>query len=394
MPTRKLTLAVLCIAVYLSLFLPGCGNSMSSTSTPPSPPPSFLYAMAWNNLQSSEIFVLPIDAGTGALGTPVSIPGPQPPLTSLAPAGTKFLYVSELPSAQPNSLVYGYAIDQKTGALTLVPGSPFQAPGTLILNGGTADNNFFYIGGTSFLSNGLAPTVSAFSIASDGSLAAGVAGSPFNLAPPTNAVAGPGPWIVSQSAFVFATEYEGSTGQPGGIAAFKADATTGVLTPVAGSPFSTGAVGSPAQVVYDAARGPFVYVSLANPPSFQNLIAGFAVDANTGVLTPVPGSPFAAASTATLTLDPSGQFLLTGTSGQNLVEFRIGSDGSLTAMPGVVATVSPPFAFSGPHFYATGSSTTIAAFNFDSSTGALTPVTGSPFAVGSFPRTLVAVTLP
>lgn len=387
------TLAGMVVLIGLSLSLVACGNS-SSSSTQMLPGPSFLYAVTYNNTQSGQILTFPIDASTGALGSPTSIATPQPPLDSIALDSTNFLYVFQQPLTQFTALIYGYAIDQTTGALTAVTSSPFSPPITTTLNGATANNNFLYIGGNSFVNSLLAPTISAFSVASDGSLTSSVSGSPFDAAPPTSALTGFGPWVVSQSQFVYATEFEGSTGQPGGVAAFTIDPNTGVLTNVSGSPFSTGPVGSPGQIVYDAARGPFVYVALSNPPSFQNLIAGFSVDQSTGALTPVPGSPFAAASTATLVLDPSGQFLFTGNSGTNLVGFKVEADGSLTALPGVTAIASPPFVFSGNHLYTGSAAGTIAAFNLDETTGALTPVAGSPFNAALIVRDLAAVTLP
>ena len=357
---RLPTLAGMVVLTGFSLLLVACGSS-SSSPTPMPQSASFLYAVTYNNTQSGQILTFPINASTGALGTPTSIATPQPPLDSVALDGTKFLYVFQQPLTQPTALIYGYAIDQTTGALTAIASSPFSPPITTTLNGATASNNFLYIGGNSFVNNLLAPTISAFSIASDGSLASSVTGSPFDAAPPTNALAGFGPWLASQSQFVYATEFEGSSGQPGGVAAFKLDPNTGALTSVSGSPFSTGPVGSPAQIVYDAARGPFVYVALSNPPSFQNLIAAFSVDQSTGALTPVPGSPFAAANTATLVLDPSGQFLFTGNSGTSIVEYKVGSDGSLTSLPGTPAIATAPFVFSRNYLYTSSTAGTIAA---------------------------------
>jgi 6-phosphogluconolactonase len=390
---RIQTLAGVVVLIGLSLSLVACGNSSSSSTLTP-PGPSFLYAVVDNSLQSGQILTFPIDASTGALGAPTSMASPQPPFGPFSLDGTKFLYLCQRPVTQITSQIYGYAIDETTGALTAISSSPFAPPTTTILNGAIATNNFLYIGGNSFLSGGLAPTISAFDIASDGSLASSVSGSPFDAAPPTNVLSGAGPWVVSQSQFVYTSEFEGSSGQPGGVAAFKMEPTTGVLTSVSGSPFSTGPVGSPGQIVYDTALGPFVYVALSNPPSFQNLIAGFSVNQSTGALTPVPGSPFAAASTATMVLDPSGQFLFTGSSGTNIVGFKIGSDGSLTALPGSPAIAVAPFVFSGNHLYTASTAGTIAAFNLDETTGALTPVAGSPFNAALIVRDLVSVTLP
>jgi 6-phosphogluconolactonase (cycloisomerase 2 family) len=336
----------------------------------------------------------PIDANTGVLGAPTTIASPQPPFTQLTLDGTKFLYLAQLFTAQGTGQISGYTIDQTTGALAAMLSSPFSAPGAFSLNTGTVIDNFLYIGGISFLGAGIAPTVNAFSIGSDGSLLSTIAGSPFDAAPPGSIGAGFGPSVVSQSQFLYATEYEGSSGQPGGVSAFSINPSTGVLTPVAGSPFSTGPIGSPTHVVSDSARGPFVYVALSNPPSFQDLIAAFSVDQTTGALTPLPGSPFNAASTvATLALDPSGQFLFTGNAKGGIVEFKVGSDGTLTLLPATGASAAPPFVFFGKFLYGAIFTNGIAGFEIDETTGALTPI-GSPFPSTDFVRSMVAVTLP
>lgn len=387
---RSQTPANLFVILCLSLSLVGCGGSGSSSGTALGP--SLLYVLGQTGAQTGQVLTLPIDGTTGGLGPAVSISGPLPPPTSFALDGTRFLYIPQLFPSQ----VFGYAIDQKTGSLTAIPSSPLSAPYNALLNGGTAVDNFLYIGGVSFLSNGVAPTISAFAIGTDGALAPTVSGSPFTVAPPTNPGSGSGPSLTVYSKYLYAAEFQGQVGQPGGIAAFSLDSTTGMLSPVPASPFSTGGSGSPVQVVCDAARGPFLYVALVNPPGGQNVLAGFSIDQSTGALTPVPGSPFPIGGLIGLTLDPSGQFLFAGINvpGTNIVEFKVGSDGSLTSLPSV-SGAGPPFVFSGNHMYGFNSSSTIAAFDFDTTTGSLTPVPGSPFPAGTpIVRDMVAVTLP
>lgn len=66
------------------------------------------------------------------------------------------------------------------------------------------------------------------------------------------------------------------------------DASTGALSPVPGSPFATDTLS--VEVAVDPS-GKFVYVANGDPPA--NNISAFAIDPSTGALTPVPGSPFA-----------------------------------------------------------------------------------------------------
>jgi len=388
---RSQTLASLLVLVCLSIAIVACGSA-GGPSAPP-PVPSFLYVLGQISTQEGQILTLPIDQNTGALGAAVAVPGPMPPPTAFALDETKFLYIAQL---LPLTQIFGYGIDQRTGAVSAIPSSPFLSPSNTLLNGGTAVNNFLYMGGTSFLTNGVAPTVSAFSIGTDGTLSSTVSGSPFTAAPPTNNLSGTGPALAVLSRYLYATEFEGQIGQPGGIAAFSTNTGTGTLTPLSGSPFPTGVDGSPVQVICDSAHGPFLYVALVNPPGGQNVVAGFSIDQNTGALTPVPGSPFPIGGVLGLALDPSGQFLFAGINvpGPNIVEFKVESDGSLTPLPGV-SGVGPPFVFSANHMYGVASSSSIAGFDFDTATGSLTPVPGSPFSAGTpIVRDMVAVTLP
>jgi len=73
------------------------------------------------------------------------------------------------------------------------------------------------------------------------------------------------------------------------ISGYTIDASSGALTPLPGSPFA--AELGPFSVTVDPS-GRFAYVANAN----SNNISGYTIDASTGVLTPLPGSPFAAGS--------------------------------------------------------------------------------------------------
>jgi len=70
------------------------------------------------------------------------------------------------------------------------------------------------------------------------------------------------------------------------ISAYAIDATSGGLTPLAGSPVPVHR-GSDALAI--EAAGKFAYVSSVESDS----IFAYAIDATTGALTPIAGSPFA-----------------------------------------------------------------------------------------------------
>ena len=105
---------------------------------------------------------------------------------------------------------------------------------------------------------------------------------------------------------------------------------------------------SPVSFIINGLPG-FVYVANSLFGSVQTgSISGFSVDPNTGTLTLVPGSPFpAGANPTSLTSDPSGKFL-----------YEVNDKNG--------ATTNNLFAFA-----------------INPSTGALTPISGSPFATGA-----------
>jgi 6-phosphogluconolactonase len=195
----------------------------------------------------------------------------------------------------------------------------------------------FNAAGTYLLSaNNVSGTVSVFAVdATSGTLTA-APGSPFS----TGAGATPTSVSIHQSGkFVYVSNTNAAPA-PSSIAAFQLNPTTGALTPVAGSPFSTG--GTVAAVGTVDPSGKFLFVTNTGTNSIQ----AFAIDQATGVLTPVPGSPFAtAAQPAPLVIDPSGKYLYSANTGGNSVSsFAINATtGALSLVNTVAAGVSPRF---------------------------------------------------
>jgi DNA-binding beta-propeller fold protein YncE len=75
----------------------------------------------------------------------------------------------------------------------------------------------------------------------------------------------------------------------GTVSEFTINATTGALTPISGSPFATAP--EPISVAVDAS-GKFAYV--ANYNSAPSTVSGLAINPMTGALTTIAGSPFTA----------------------------------------------------------------------------------------------------
>jgi 6-phosphogluconolactonase (cycloisomerase 2 family) len=138
------------------------------------------------------------------------------------------------------------------------------------------------------------------------------------------------------------------------IAAFAIDPTTGALTAVPGSPFVTGSDPLQMTLVPITLVGTEGFLYTANVQ--DGTISAFTADDNTGVLTPVSGSPYAAG----------------------------------TPVGGLAATLAGGF-----FLYAADPQTkTIRAYTIDGNTGALSPIPGSPFPAGTAPMLLTVASVP
>ena len=258
------------------------------------------------------------------------------------------LYVSDF----LNDAVDGFSINSSTGALTAVGGSPFPVGGSPPGAGGLSR---FVSGGAYLYATDLnAGKVTGFTFDSSSGKITPVPGSPFPAGDtPVQAVQ-----EGFQSKFLYVSNLNDSAG---GISAFTIGQGTGVLSPISGSPFPTGAPGSfpgPSALVMSG-DSRFLYVALVGTASANNKIAAFAIDPSSGGLTPVPGSPFVTGS------DPQQMIL---------VPITLGPQGFL--------------------YTANVQDGTISAFTADDSTGVLTPITGSPYtsgtAVGGLTATVAA----
>lgn len=174
------------------------------------------------------------------------------------------------------------------------------------------------------------------------------------------------------------------------LSSYSVDGTTGALAAI-GAPTATGA--SPHAIVgfYCCDQGPYTvkYVYVGNEGS--NDISAFAVDITTGALTAVPGSPFPA-GTDPQAMTLYGNLLYVANAGSaNVSAYTIDmSTGALIAMPGSPVAVgkSPTSIVVDPDngivFVANhGGSNDISAFHLD-----LSPVPGSPFPAGGNPLSL------
>jgi 6-phosphogluconolactonase len=135
---------------------------------------------------------------------------------------------------------------------------------------------------------------------------------------------------------------------PNTVSAYKVGGN-GSLTPVPGSPFSTGGLGSGVGFfasgrITTSVVGKFLYA--ANDGSDD--VSAFSIDQQTGVLTPVPGSPFDTGGAAggqglSLAATPDNRFLYSANGfTQDITTFGINPDGSLTRIGSNVFTFQQP----------------------------------------------------
>lgn len=361
-------------------------------------------------------------------------------ISSTAPV-QEFLYASNFATNN----VSGYSIDSTTGALTELPDSPFASP-TLGGNAGSivVDRFGTYLFLIDTPNSGCkgCSTLSIFSIITGGELvlvalnpksppypapSAFVADptgnyiyeSEYQLAPNTSvltmlidASSGVLTQVASSAGFVpFAsvalnsagTYIYGVTGQnfdTNGVQAASISPTTGALTPITGSPFGSTAFSTlavnPANTFLFAVNGNIDDVGFST-------LSSFTINASTGALTVANSTQYSGKSLGAILVHPSGNFLyVVDDTDYTIMAFTIGANGSLTPIAG------SPFSLGesteGPQGMATDpkgqflyvaasnpplSGGEILAFTIDTSTGALTPAAGSPFADSGGPTSVV-----
>jgi 6-phosphogluconolactonase (cycloisomerase 2 family) len=204
----------------------------------------------------------------------------------------RFVYVRNF----SQGTISGFTISATSGALALIPGSPFPGvpicyPGSVgeCVSGSIAvdpTGKFAYV--TTY------PGVSGYSInASTGALTA-IPGSPFA----TRAIA-VSIVVEPTGEFAYGTTYPGVLG-------YSINATTGALTLIAGSPFGTGTCRSCDSVALDPS-GRFAYWGDYSGGIGACVVYGNTINATTGALTAIPGSPFFQDERFSLSIAVSGQ---------------------------------------------------------------------------------------
>lgn len=269
------------------------------------------------------IHVLGADSSDGVLAFQINADGsltnapvpyysmPDTPWGLVAHPTADFLYVSGY-----SGTLTGLAIDSATGALSLT--SSVSLGNEFIRNSAVITPNGQYLYQDDVYPDDVYPTswqITGFSTNSATGALSSVPGSP--LSPTIHAGSSATMMAIDPTGKFLYVGYEfwvANVGGDGGVAAYSIDAASGALAAVPGSPFDVGGV--PNSVAIDSS-GKFLIVSigprLGGPPG--NCFAVLSIDINTGALTSVQGSPFGPMQACGfVAADPAGPYIYTGSS--------------------------------------------------------------------------------
>jgi 6-phosphogluconolactonase (cycloisomerase 2 family) len=320
------------------------------------------------NTADNAISGFSVDAYTGALvsvGPPVA--AGRSPYALVSSGDKQHLYVANSDSNDVSAL----AVDQNSGQLTTVPGSPFAA--------GTRPRAVALFRSTLFVANAGSDNLSVYRVdpksgvptpRSPASYATGTGPSVMAIKP------GNGPYGFPPILYI-------ANAGSNDISAFWILGAYGpeqALESV-GSPFRSGS--SVTSLAFGAAA---VYAANAN--GVDATISGFSIDPNTAALTSLPGFPFALPSCNYIAADRTDTYLY-ATAGTNVLGYSIDAQtGALSPLPGFPVAVGanadsisidPTNQFL---YVRNGSAGTVIGFELNAATGELTLMPGSPFAVG------------
>jgi len=177
--------------------------------------------------------------------------------------------------------VYGFSIQSGTGALTEITGSPFAAsgpsspgysqPATLMAVDQT--NKFLYVS-TSM-------GIYAYTIDQSSGTLSSIVGSPFAAGVPNS-------WVIAitpSNSYL----YQLQSSSTASIYAYSINQTSGVLTPLSGSPFNAGTCGTVVPAGTIGVPGPD-NMTIASAGKFMYDNCGmYSIDESTGAITQVSG---------------------------------------------------------------------------------------------------------
>ncbi|MFZ3266319.1 MAG: beta-propeller fold lactonase family protein [Terriglobales bacterium] len=329
--------------------------------------PKYVYEC---NETSNDVWGYGVTAATGSLaalgGSPFS-PAGNSPQSVASDLNGKFLFTAN--SGSNN--VSAFTINPQTGVLVPVPGSPFPAgtnPSTVAVD---ISARFVYV------TNSGSNSISEYSVDPNGALTV-LPGSPF-------AISGSAPRAVAidpRGKFVYVA-------QSNTILILEIDAQTGALQSI-----SSVSTGSSVIAVAVASDGKYLYALNGSSGS----VYAYGIDPVTGQLSSISGSPFAGSgSSNSIFINPLGKRLYVGNT-STIRGYRLFDNlGNLAVLPqspyeGVAVASGLAIDQSDSFLYAANNSgNSISGFQVDAASGALTPLTTSPYEAGANPASITVV---
>ena len=301
--------------------------------------PNTRYLYVVNDVSGGSLSGYAINPLDGSLSTIAGSPfvvGASPGSVSIDPTG-RFLYVGYVAVENgdenpviPNG-ISAYTIEQNTGVLTKISGSPLTSiPNSVPLAVATG-GGYLITAGTTYSIDASTGALAAIS-GNNGTGGPAVTSIPGNFVPSTNYLA-----TDPSGNFVFSDYVQTIDNTPSNVsAAFSIDPSGGSLTPLTATQIAAGGVGP--MVV--APNGNTLYIAT------NNTISGYHIDNTSGAQTPIANGVFqfpqsASASNAfvgsALAVDPSGKFLYASSAvnGTGTWVFSIdATSGALTVVAG------------------------------------------------------------
>jgi 6-phosphogluconolactonase len=305
------------------------------------------------------------------------------PQGSTTPSNTvagDVLYIANLTAA--NLIAYGVS---KTGALTAVSGSPYTLGGAPTSMAITPGNTYLYVGS--------ADGITGYSIGTGGVLTELNSGTAIV----TDVVASPSMQVDTSGNYLMVAGTNLSTAAPE-IGIYQIDTTTGLLTELTGSPLAvadgSGATGSGPGQLYITPNNQFVYLTLGTGGTEV-----LTFTESSGALTDTgkfQGLRTGGTAQVGVVANSASSLLFIAETGLGVRVFTLGSSGQTTEITG-----SPFAAGTGPGsmvlntagtdlYVANKGSGTISGFSVASTgvAGTLKALSGSPFNAGTLPLSL------
>lgn len=315
------------------------------------------------NFLDNTISVYAVNSDTGTFiqiqGSP--FPASSPYSIAFSPSGNIIATNNLL-----NNSINVYKFDSVAGRLMPVAGSPFKTDGNRPCSVSFLPNGKF-----AAVVNEHSANIAVYAVHPDTGVFTPVKGSPFETGQFSNSVS-----FLANGRFAVVP-----SSQNNDIRVYTVDPNTGSFNLIANPLFPTGQ--NPYKLAVSSKEN-FVAVINKGIWGIAGTISAYVADPNTGVLTQIPGSPFAAGNNlSSIAFSPHGRFLaVTNSESHNVTMYNVNPNTGVTQVPGSpFATGKNPslIAFSpNGHIAAVTNQedNTLAIYQFNQETGALTPITG------------------